>query len=138
MQWPDSKLHTNDTANASFVKGGSGLPAFAQAIGYFGDNGTASGEVSAAAAIFNACKDVSFTSDGQKITGSIRPMSFPTFGDQSQAWGGTFTAPGGTFGFDIVLIQKGTELESVVYGDLGTPDVSKLQTLAKSAADKMP
>src|SRR5262249_14889555 len=102
------------------------------------DNATASGEFSAAAAIFNGCKDVSFTSDGQKITGSIRPMSFPTFGDQSQAWGGTFTAPRGTFGFDIVLIQKGTELESLVYGDLGTPDVNKLQTLAKSAADKMP
>jgi len=38
LQRPDSKLHTNDKANASFVKGSSGLPAFAQAIGYLGDN----------------------------------------------------------------------------------------------------
>jgi hypothetical protein len=138
LQRPDTKLHTTDKANASFVKGSSGLPAFAQAIGYFGDKAAASGEFSADAVIFNGCKDVSFTSDGQKITGSIRPMSFPTFGDQSQAWGGTFTAPGGTFGFDIFLMQKGAELESLVYGDLGPPDVKGLQTLAKSAADKMP
>jgi hypothetical protein len=133
----DSELHTNVKADASFVKG-SDFPVFAQSIGYFGSNATARSKFSAGAEIYNACTDVSFTSDGQKVTGSMAAMSFPKFGDQSQAWDMTFTVEGTTLVLDLVLMQKGAELEQVSYGDFGTPDLNELRTWAKSAADKMP
>jgi hypothetical protein len=105
MQRMDSGLRTNDKAHASFVKG-SDLPWFAQGIGYFGDEGTARSNFSTGAEIYNGCTDFSFTSDGQKITGSMEAMSFPKFGDQSQAWHQTLIAQGTTVGADIVLMQK--------------------------------
>jgi hypothetical protein len=40
----------------------------------------------------------------------MEAMSFPKFGDQSQAWHQTLIAQGTTVGADIVLMQKGSEL----------------------------
>jgi hypothetical protein len=133
----DSELHTNEKANASFVKG-SDLPAFDQAIGYFGSNATARSKFSTGAAIFNGCNrrvlHIRWAEDHWIDDGDVASQ----VGYQSQAWDMTFTAQGTTSGFDLVLMQKGAELESLIYGDLGTPEVDELQTLAKSAADKMP
>ena len=136
LQRLDSEVPTHEKAVASFVKGSSGF--LDEGIAYFGDNATASGEFSTFAATYNGCTDMSFTSDGTKVTGSIGPMSFPNFGDQSQAWALTLTAEGTTLGVDLVLMQKGAELAELFYGDFGWLDVTELQTLAKSAADKMP
>jgi hypothetical protein len=133
----DSELHANAKADASFVRG-SDFPWLNQGIAYFGDDATASAKLSTIAAILNGCKDLSYTSDGHKVTGSMGVMSFPNFGDHSQAWDMTLTAEGTTVGFDLVLMQKGAELEQLFYGDLGWLDVTELQTLAESAADKMP
>jgi hypothetical protein len=137
LQWLDSELHANAKADASFVKG-SDFPWLNQGIAYVGDDATASAKLSTIAAILNGCTDLSYTSDGHKVTGSMGVMSFPNFGDQSQAWDMTLTAEGTTVGFDLVLMQKGAELEQLFYGDLDPPDLYELQTLAKSAADKMP
>jgi hypothetical protein len=123
--------------DASFVKG-SDFPWLNQGIAYFGDDATASAKLSTIAAILNGCTDLSYTSDGHKVTGSMGVMSFPNLGDQSQAWDMTLTAEGTTVGFDLVLMQKGAELEQLFYGDLDPPDLYELQTLAKTAADKMP
>jgi len=94
---------------------------------------------STGAEIFIGCTDVSFASEGQKVTGSMGVMSFPTLGDHSQAWEMMFTAQGTTLDLEVVLMQKGAELQHLLYGDFdNTLDMDEFYALAQSAADKMP
>lgn len=129
-------MHSLNEAEADFVKG-TDFPQFEQ-VAYFGTANTALQKFSAGVALVDACKDISLTTDGHKIKGSIGTMSFPSVGDRSHAWNLVLSAEGINVGFYVVYVQKGAELENLVYGDLGTPDLDEYTTLVNAAVAKMP
>lgn len=130
-----STFHTSSRAERRFVKG-TDIPTLQQSLGYFGASAAAT--YKAGAAILNRCKDVSFTSDGHRITGSIGALSFPKLGEQSAAWQLVLSTQGVTLGVHVVLVQKGSELTELLYGDVGTPDLAEVMSLARKAVAKMP
>jgi hypothetical protein len=129
-------METDEHADADFVKGDP-FPALNQGLGRFATSADAVKAFTQGSAVLDGCKDISFTSGGEKITGSIGPMSLPTFGERSRAWRVDLSAQGITVGMFILMVQKGAEIQALVYGDFGTPDVDEFTTLAKTAVDKM-
>jgi len=124
-------------ADADFVKG-TDFPALSQHIGDFGTSAAASSTFAAMTSTLDRCTDVSFTSEGTKITGSIGQMSFAKLGDRSEAWQMVLSAQGQTVGIDLVLVQRNRELELLLYGELGSPDVGEFTALASKAVAKLP
>jgi hypothetical protein len=132
-----TRVEPPSKADQDFVKG-TDFPALSQHIGFFGSPATATSTFDELSSILDACKDVSFTSDGTKITGSIGEMSFAKLGDQSEAWQMVLSAEGQTIGIDLALARKGPELELLLYGNYGTPDVGEFVSLATKAMSKVP
>ena len=132
-----AKMHTADRAEADFVKG-TDVPQFQQSIGYYGSSAAALSTFRAATNVLDNCTDFSFTSDGHKYTGSIGQLSFPQLGDDTEAWQLVLSSEGVTVGLNEVLVHKGSELTSLLYGDLGTPDLTEVEALAREAVAKMP
>lgn len=124
-------------ADKDFVKG-TDFPALSQHIGDFGSTSLATTTYADLVSTLNGCKDISFTSDGTKITGSIGQMSFAQLGDKSEAWQMVLSAQGQTVGIDLLLVQRNRELELLLYGELGSPDVGEFTTLATKAVAKLP
>ena len=132
-----TKVEPANKADQDFVKG-TDFPALSQHIGDFGSSAAASGTFADLTSTLDGCKDVSFTSDGTKITGSIGQMSFARLGDRSEAWQMVLSAQGQTVGIDLVLVQRNRELELLLYGELGSPDVGEFTGLASKAVAKLP
>ncbi len=132
-----TKVEPPSKAEQDFVKG-TDFPALSQHIGFFASPSTATSTFGDLSSILDACKDVSFSSDGTKITGSIGEMSFAKLGDQSEAWQMVLSAEGQTIGIDLALARKGPELELLLYGNYGTPDVGEFVSLATKAMSKVP
>jgi hypothetical protein len=131
-----TKLRPARNAEASFGKGGD-LPTLNQQINYYPD-GSAPQKFTTAVSILDGCKQVSYDSKGTKITGSIRALSLPKLGQRSRAWRLTLSAAGATVEFDVSLVQRGRELEQVVYGDFGPPDLEDFTRVVRVAVAKMP
>jgi hypothetical protein len=117
---------------------GTSVPKLAQSIGTYPTSAAASASFGRGSSILDGCTDISITSEGKTITGSIGALSFPSIGDQSKAWSMVFSTDGVTVGFDVVLLQKAAELEEVIIGDLGTPSITGLTTYCAKALAKMP
>lgn len=129
-------METHEHADVDFVKG-SQFPALNQGLGRFAGSSAAVSTFTQGAGQLDKCTDISFTSDGVKVAGTIGAMSLPSFGERSRAWQANLSAQGITFVFYILMVQKGAEVQVLVYGDVGTPDVEEFSTLAKTAVDKM-
>jgi hypothetical protein len=121
-------------AEAEFAKDGN-LPVLFEALSYGGENASKWFEQGKAA--FDSCTDVSFTSDGEKVEGTIGAMSFPTVGDESAAYAMNFTVQGLRLSFPIVIARKGDILAIIGLGDLGSPDSQLLEDLATRALSKV-
>jgi hypothetical protein len=132
-----AKVEPAAKADQDFVKG-TDFPALSQHIGDFGSSSAASSPFSDMTSTLDGCRDVSFTSEGTKITGSIGQMSFAKLGDRSEAWQMVLSAQGQTVGIDLVLVQRNRELELLLYGELGSPDVGQFTALASKAVAKLP
>jgi hypothetical protein len=125
-------------AEAEFTGGASGVPYLDEAIDAFPagkahdallniDNGV------------TGCKNISVNENGTTLTGSVGAMSFPSFGDESNAYQISLSAGQGgiTIGFDIVVVRKGDLLMGILLGDLGSPDVDTLQKIVQTAIAKV-
>lgn len=83
------------------------------------------------------CKTFSVQEDGQSTKGSVGKMSFPKMGDQSAAYAMTLTTQGVTLGIDIILFRVGPYVGDLFYADLGSPDISTVQSLTSQAIAKI-
>lgn len=117
---------------------GTSVPKLAQSIGTYPTSAAATASFGRGSTILDGCTEISITSEGKTITGSIGALSFPTIGDQSKAWSLVFSTNGVTLGLDVVLLQKAAELEEVIIADLGTPSINGLTTYCAKAVAKMP
>jgi hypothetical protein len=87
--------------------------------------------------LFSACKDLSITDKGKKITGTIGVASPPRVGDQSSAYALTFPIDGLTLGIDLLIARKGDAVMLLLYGGLGKPMASDLEPFAAKAVDRI-
>jgi hypothetical protein len=126
-----------DKGEADFVQG-TDFPVLQQQLGYFGSTATTVRNYAVTVAVLNRCRDFSFSSGGQKFTGTIGQLSFPKLGERSAAWRLVLSASGLRFGIDLAIMQKGPELNLMLYGDLGTPDTATFASIARTAVAKMP
>jgi hypothetical protein len=131
----DSLPDPRPEADVSFVQG-DGVPMLMENVGYAGD--AAERYMSRVAEALNGCTDVSFDADGDTMRGTIGAMSFPKLGDDARAWSMAFTIQGIPFVFDLVFARKGDELLMIGYADLGSPDVSELESFTRKALAKLP
>lgn len=86
--------------------------------------------------VLNGCKTFSFTVQGQKATGNVGQMSFPTIGSASGAYEVNLTVAGQSASADVVIVRAGQYVANVVYSDY-SPDPSTAQAFATEAADKI-
>lgn len=132
-------LKATSKAEATFVNGSSGLPALDELLNYLPGKGqTAMTVVSQA---LSGCGQISTTSGGQTLTGTIGTLSYPAVADQSFAYqmnlSGTVSGVSVTLGIDLVVFRKGDTVAMILYGNLGTPDISALQPIVQDAAAKL-
>lgn len=78
----------------------------------------------------------SFKDSGSTFT--LGRMSFPAFGSESAAFRATGSVQNFTVGLDLVFVLKGNQVLGSLYGDLGTPDVTELESFTQKAVAKMP
>lgn len=87
---PLAQVTSKSYAHIYFAQGGS-LPALAEELGYYASGPSSFATISNT---LNKCKTFTETGNGQVITGSMGPMSSPTYGDQSAAYDATLTIQG--------------------------------------------
>ena len=84
-----------------------------------------------------ACKSFTSSSGGQKVTGNIGAMSFPSVANGSSAYAIKISIDGIDAGADLVLFKAGKYVGAVLYEDIGTPDPQQVQAFVKEALEKI-
>ncbi|HEX3461747.1 MAG TPA: hypothetical protein VHT49_12640 [Acidimicrobiales bacterium] len=131
---PLTKVASTSYTHADFAKGGS-LPSLSEELGTYSSSTTA---FSTIASTLNGCKSFNETSGTESISGTMGPMSAPTYGDQSAAWTATLTIQGVDANQGFVMVRKGSYLMIVALGDIGALDNSTLQGFVAQALAKVP
>jgi len=83
------------------------------------------------------CKHFSVTSNGETLAATVGAMSFPAVGNESSAYGVTFSVKGINAGADCVLFKVGSVAGLIEYADIGQPDPSQLQAFVTEAVNKV-
>jgi hypothetical protein len=83
------------------------------------------------------CKQISFTSSGQNVTGTAGAMSFPKVGNRSSAFAFSLKDQGESVGLDVLFFQIGQLIGEVEYTDLGSPDPDQFQAYVTEAISKI-
>jgi hypothetical protein len=126
---------TRQTAHATvnFVYRGN-LPLVSEKLGTYSSAKTAYAKIVATLA---DCKHVSGLSGSQKVTGTVKKLDIPSYGDASAAFAVKLDIQGTAIGNDIVIVRKG----SVVMGveEAGPPpvNVSELKGFVVKALKKL-
>lgn len=126
-------------AEADYAGGTNEIPSMSETMGWLGTNsqGAASTKFAAASAAMDQCKTFTIDNNGTMIKGTVGRMNAPGVGDQSGSWQVEASAEGFTLGLDFELFRKGDELATVVYDDLGTPDLTQFTAFCTQAAARM-
>jgi hypothetical protein len=132
-------FNSKEKAEADYQDGSDGIPEFDEALSWL--PGQSQQALAAITTALNGCGQVSFTSGGSKFTGTVGEMSFPTVGDQSDAWqvnlSGKVSGLNITVGIDIAVFRKGDTDGALIYDDLGTPDLATFEQLTNKAVAKV-
>jgi hypothetical protein len=131
---PKSMKRTS-VAKVGFVDNGN-LPELAEEIATYSK--TSSAAFLAATASLTACPKFSGTTGGEKVKGTVGQMSFPSFGNQSEAFTVTLSIGGETAVQDLLIVRKGTYLIAIEDGDLFSPDTGQFEGFVKLALAKVP
>jgi hypothetical protein len=123
---------TETKVSASFENGQ--LPQLAESLVSGRAGASAYGRVNH---VLAGCKHFTVTSNGQSLTLTVGAMSFPTVGDESSAYGVTFSVKGVNAGADFVLFKVGFITGLIEYADIGQPDPSQLQAFVTEAVNKI-
>ncbi len=129
---PDHFKGASAKASVSYEDGQ--LPQLSEELGW---NRAAPAAYKALNKVLSGCHHLTASNDGQDLNMSIGAMSFPKIGNESNAYGITFSVKGIEAGADIVLFRVGSTLGMIVYGDIGQPDIDQLQGFVQEAVDKI-
>jgi hypothetical protein len=83
-----------------------------------------------------ACHGVTLKNTGKTLHMTIAPMSFPKISPTSNAYALSASEFGFSFGFDVVSFRAGNCVGYLLYGGLGSPDVTTFLAFAKEAVAK--
>jgi hypothetical protein len=75
--------------------------------------------------------------DGNKTTGTVGQMSFPHYGDTSEAFAVNLTVQSTTAYEDLLIVRKGTIVMGIDEGNLVSVNVSQFQGFVKKAIKKV-
>jgi pimeloyl-ACP methyl ester carboxylesterase len=82
------------------------------------------------------CRTATFTTAGERIRATVRPLPFPRVASTSSAYVWAFTSEGVRIGVDFVLFQAGGYAGYLTYADLGPPAVATAQAFVAAAVAK--
>jgi hypothetical protein len=99
--------------------------------------GNASDSVTTFTNALGACKNFSFTSGGQKFSGTIAPLTFPHVGNQSSAFTLTISGEGLNLPVQIVAAQTKNVFAVFVYSLFGSSSTSAFHQLVTDAMAKV-
>ncbi len=122
-----------ETATVYF-EGNGGFPAVDERLATYANAETSYKKIVAHLAV---CKHFSGTSGGQKITGTVGQMSFPHYGDASEAFAVNFTVQGTTAYEDLLFVRKGSIVMGIDEGSLTPVNVSQFQGFVAMAIKKV-
>ena len=125
---------TRWSRRASF-EASSGFPEVVEKLATYTNAKTA---YTKAVASLVACKSFSGTLNGNKTTGTVTQMSFPHYGDTSEAFAVNFTVKGTTAYEDLLIVRKGTIVMGIDKGNLASVNVGQFQAFVKKAVAKLP
>lgn len=112
----------NGGAEADFQMGTNGAQ-FGETLHSIPGGGTAF--IATFTKALNGCKSFSIVSDGQKVNGSITPLSFPRVGDQSSAFTVSISAQGIGISIPVVATESKNNVIAVFsYTELGSSSSS--------------
>lgn len=127
-------------AETTFTDGSNGLPELDEFLVYLPGQGKKAMKL--VSQILAGCGQLSMTSGGQTLKGTLGAMSFPAVAEQSFAYqlnlSATVSGLSVTVGIDLIVFRKADTVAEILYGDLGTPDISVLQPIVWDAAAKLP
>jgi hypothetical protein len=129
-------LETPTRARVQLVKSDS-LPLLEQQLGRYASAVEATAKYDTAVAAVDSCQKFTFDYQGVTATGSIGRLAFHSLGDHSTAWHLTVNAMGLLATGDALLVAKGSELQLLVYLNLGNTDPRDFAPLTLAALAKM-
>jgi hypothetical protein len=86
----------------------------------------------------NRCSRFSETVQGQKVTGSMSPVSNQRFGNESSSYTASLTVQGTQIDQEFVIARKGSTLAAVAVSDYGAVDGQLLNELTTKAVRRIP
>jgi hypothetical protein len=129
----DKANKTPGQAEVSF-EDGAGLPSVGEVIGSGKKLARTFSEISTRLA---GCKTLKLKENGATYQGTIGALSFPTIGSKSSAFQITFTIEGVTAGIDLVVFDTASYVGALIYGNIGTPEISQVEAFAHLAFAKL-
>jgi hypothetical protein len=137
LQNVQTDLKATSKAEATFED--NGLPVLDEYLAYLPGQGQPA--MAAISQLLGGCGQISMTSDGQTLTGTVGAMSYPAVADQSSAYqmnlSGSVSGVSLTLGIDMIVFRKADTVAMILYGDLGSPDIAALQQFVQKAAVKL-
>jgi hypothetical protein len=127
-------VHQTSAAAVSF-QGSGGLPTVEEKLATYSQSATSAFDKVVSA--LNACRSFTGESDGQKVTGKIGQMSFPSYGNQSEAFAITFADAGQTLHQDALISRSGSIIMGLSEGDTGTVNLAQFEGFAKLALERL-
>ena len=88
-------------------------------------------------ATMNACKHVSGSSGGTKVTGTIGQMSFPHYGNASTAFSVNLVVQSTNYDEVYVVVRKGNIVMGIAEADYPPVDVSQFQGFVVKALSRV-
>jgi len=83
------------------------------------------------------CKRLNGTTRGVKVIGTVGEMSFPSYGDASEAFAARFTLEGTSVGEDILIVRDGSIVMGIDEGALAPVDTRQFQGFVVKALAKL-
>jgi hypothetical protein len=126
---PIWKVVTTAKAQAAFQMNNS-VPQLVEELGSYRNAHTAYQQV---VANLNRCLTFSETIKGQKVSGTVSPVSDKRFGNESSSYTANLTVQGTSIGQEFVIVRKGGTLAAVAVSDYGNVDAQLLNGFATTA-----
>jgi hypothetical protein len=86
----------------------------------------------------NRCSSFSETVQGQKLVGTVSPISNKRFGNESSSYTANLSVQGTQLDQEFVIARKGSTLAAVAVGDYGAVDSQLLNQLTTKAMRLIP
>ena len=132
---PDSGPHAVAQADGEYVNGDA---VFArESIGTQASVADAEASWKVVTDALDGCSDVSSTSKGQPVTGTITSNGTADVGDGSKSYTMAFTIQGAPLTIDVVVAHAGQVDMLVMYGAVGAPAPGAAHDMAVQALEKI-